>query len=102
MLFGEDLLSPKDGSFNINDIWKIYGEKIHGEIVKKSIFLREKVKFDAPNITDLGAVHVEGENSQILEVDNKMLVLINRHSVFYNGVRVDVVNVVYEFIDNCF
>ena len=60
------------------------------------------MSFDAPYLTDLGEVYVEGGNSQIFEADNGQVLLMNMHPVFYNEVRVDIVDAVYEFIKYCF
>ena len=48
-----------------------FTEKIFGNTPKKSDFLRENMKFDAPYLTDLGEKYVEGGNNQIFELSTK-------------------------------
>ena len=98
MFLAENFSSSKDDNFKINNVWKIYTDKINGRIQNKSQFLCEQMNFDAHYLTDVGAKNVTRGNSQNLKARTGKLVMMNWHPIFYNGVRIGIVNVVYEFI----
>ena len=69
-----------------------------GESSKDINFMIEKLSFDSHCLTDIGATYIVGKNSQKFKPRTGKVVVTNRYSVFYNGVRIHIVNVVYEFI----